>query len=96
MHITLNHFVLLCVDVHKNVAFSNGEILAFWCENHELNAIFVSYDIKIESCIYAPVLLNLLNLGEINKMLGKASHHIFSPNSFNKFNNTEHSCKTLF
>ena len=44
---------------------------------------------SIESCIRAPVLLNLLNsLGKTDKMLGKASHIIFSPNSFNKFNNT--------
>ena len=41
MPITLMSFVTL---YHKNVAFSNGEILTFWCENRELNAILVSYD----------------------------------------------------
>ena len=42
----------------------------------------------MESCIRAPVLLNLLNsLGKTNKMLNKASHLIVFPNSFNKFNN---------
>ena len=44
---------------------------------------------EIESCIRAPVLLSLLNSqGKTDKMLGKASHLIFFPNSFNKFNNT--------
>ena len=33
-------FLTLCVDVHKNDAISNGEILMFWRENH----ILVSYD----------------------------------------------------
>ena len=43
----------------------------------------------MESSIYAPVLLNLLNSeGKTNKMLGNASHFIFFPNSFNKFKNT--------
>ena len=88
MQIALMSCVKLGVDFHKNVAFSNGEILTVWCENRKLNTILVSYDIKIESCIHAPVLLNLLNLGEIDKMLGKALHLGFSPNSFNKFNNT--------
>ena len=42
----------------------------------------------MESCIRAPVLLDLLNtLGKTDKMLDKASHLIFFPNSFNKFNN---------
>ena len=36
--------------------------------------------IKTESCIRAPVLLNLLNsLGKTDKMLGKASHLFFFP-----------------
>ena len=43
----------------------------------------------IKSCIRAPVLLNLLNsLGKTDEMLGKSSRLIFSPNLFNKFNNT--------
>ena len=51
----------------------------------------------IESCIRAPVLLNLLNsLEKTDKMLGKASHFIFFPNSFDKFNIHEHSCKILY
>ena len=49
----------------------------FRCENCVLNAILVSYD---KSSICDPVLLMLLNLlGEIDKMLGKASHLIFPP-----------------
>ena len=43
MQITLMRFVI-CVDVHKNIAFSNGEFSTFWYENQELNAILVSYD----------------------------------------------------
>ena len=37
----------LCADVQKNIAFSNGVILTFWCENCLLNAVLVSYDKKI-------------------------------------------------
>ena len=28
-----NYLDPLCVDVHKNVTFSNRETLTFWCEN---------------------------------------------------------------
>ena len=43
----------------------------------------------IESCIHAPVLLNIYNsFKEIDKMFGKASRLIFSLNSFYKFKNT--------
>ena len=45
MQINSISFVTLYVDVDKNVAFSYGEILTFWCENRKLNAILVSYDI---------------------------------------------------
>ena len=44
MQIMLISFVTLCVYVDKNVAFGNGEILPFWYKNHELSAIFMSYD----------------------------------------------------
>ena len=27
-----NYVITLCVDVHKNVAFSNDEIMTFWCK----------------------------------------------------------------
>ena len=32
MQITLMRFITLRIDVHKNVMFSYGEILTFWCE----------------------------------------------------------------
>ena len=44
MYITLVRFITLCIDVHKNVVSSNCEILTFCCENHKINAIFVSFD----------------------------------------------------
>ena len=28
----IKNVVTLCVDVHKNIAFSNGEIMTFWCK----------------------------------------------------------------
>ena len=44
----------------------------------------------------ALVLLNLLNsLRKRDKMLGKPRITLF-PNSFNKFNKHEHSCKILY
>ena len=83
MQITLISFATLSVDIHKNVVFSNGKFFTFWWEKHKLNVILVSYDIKRESCIYDPVLLNLLNLlGENDNMLGKDSHLSFSSNLF--------------
>ena len=44
MQMTLISFVTLCVDVHKNDAFSNCEILTFGYENRELNVMLVTYD----------------------------------------------------
>ena len=44
MQITLMRFVTLRVDVHKNVAFSDDEVLTFCCENHELKTILVACD----------------------------------------------------
>ena len=51
----------------------------------------------IKSCIRAPVLLNLLNsMGKTDKMLGKASHLMFSPTcSINSIIH-KHSCKILY
>ena len=53
---------------------------------HMINRILYSC-----SCIIEFIKL----LGKTDKMLGIASHLIFFPNSFNKFNN-EHSCKSLY
>ena len=44
MQITMMHFVTECVDVHKNVTFSKGEILTSGYNNCEFNTILVSYD----------------------------------------------------
>ena len=49
------------------------------------------------SNIRAHVLLNLLySLRKSDKMLGKPSILLLFPDSFNKFNNDEHSCYTLY
>ena len=53
-------FATLYDDVHNNVAFTNGEILTFWCQFRNQNCSIIR-----ESCIRAHVLMNLL------KYLGK-------------------------
>ena len=56
----------------------------------------MSYD-KIESTIHALLLLNLLNtLRKSDNMLGKPRILSLFPNSFNKLNKHEQSCKLLY
>ena len=48
---------MLCVDVHKRLPFSNGEMLTFCCENRILNTILRSYNLIVFMFIRFPAIL---------------------------------------